>query len=193
MNTLRPFEIPLSGVNLIEASAGTGKTYNITSLYVRALIDKNVEVDQILVITFTKAATKELKDRILKRLRESIDALQNQEGGSDEFLENLINYVQKPDKAVYKLQQAVHSFDKAAVYTIHGFCQQVLQQYAFESGSSYDSEVISDDRELIQELIDDYWRKWVVEASKDPQKTPLLKLIVDTYSNPDNLLTKLAI
>ncbi len=64
------FEVPLKGISLVEASAGTGKTYNITSLYVRAVLELDLEPSQILVMTFTEAATAELKYRLRSRLRE---------------------------------------------------------------------------------------------------------------------------
>ena len=70
---------PLEGVNLIEASAGTGKTYTLTSLYIRLLIEQGLLVDQILVVTFTVAATQELKDRIRQRLKIARDAFDGAE------------------------------------------------------------------------------------------------------------------
>src|SRR5699024_5484528 len=163
MKLLQPFDIELSGINLVEASAGTGKTYNITSLYIRALIEKNLLVSKILVVTYTEAATKELKDRILTRIGESLKALRSGEAGdgSDEFLQQLITEVADPREAVTRLQQAIRSFDEAAIYTIHGFCYQALQEQAFESRVMYDAEMIGDDTELVQEAVDDYWRQWV--------------------------------
>src|SRR5699024_6835756 len=111
MKLLQPFDIELSGINLVEASAGTGKTYNITSLYIRALIEKELPVSKILVVTYTEAATKELKDRILTRIGESLKTLQTGavEDSSDEFLHQLIAEVSEPREAVVKLQQAMRS------------------------------------------------------------------------------------
>ena len=62
---------PLHGRNLIEASAGTGKTYTLAALFVRLILEKGLRVDQILVVTFTEAATEELRDRIRRRMREA--------------------------------------------------------------------------------------------------------------------------
>src|SRR5699024_2005268 len=187
MKPLKPFDIPLSGINLIEASAGTGKTYNITSIYIRTLIEKPVTVDQILVMTFTKAATKELKDRLLKRMRESILALKTGKSEKDTFVEKLLQSVQHRAQAIAALTKAVRSFDEAAIFTIHGFCQQVLQQYAFESGAQYNAELIEDESELTQELIDDYWRRWVADCSGDISKLALLRLMTAKGFNPAKL------
>ncbi|WP_176466275.1 exodeoxyribonuclease V subunit beta [Aliifodinibius salipaludis] len=193
MKLLKPFDIDLSGINLVEASAGTGKTYNITSLYIRALIEQDISVGKILVVTYTEAATKELKDRLLRRIRESIDVLKSGrvDDESDDFLGNLLTEVNHPEKAVTKLENAVRMFDEASVYTIHGFCYQALQEQAFESRALYDAEMIGDDKDLVQEAVDDYWRSWVAEVSENPQKQPLLKLLNEKGVNPDSLAGEL--
>ncbi|GAA5520935.1 exodeoxyribonuclease V subunit beta [Aliifodinibius salicampi] len=193
MELLEPFAIEFSGVNLVEASAGTGKTYNITSLYIRALIEQDISVGKILVVTYTEAATKELKDRLLKRIRDSIEVLKSgkMDKESDDFLEKLLDEVDHPPKAVEKLEKAVRMFDEASVYTIHGFCYQALQEQAFESGAMYDAEMIGDDSEIVQEAVDDYWRQWVAEVSEHPKKQPLLKLFIDNNVGPDTLAHEL--
>ena len=63
MKIFEPINTPLTGTNLIEASAGTGKTYTIAGLFLRLILEKQLTVNQILVVTFTKAATEELKER----------------------------------------------------------------------------------------------------------------------------------
>ena len=72
MHALNPITFPLTGQSLIEASAGTGKTYNITRIFIRLLLVKQVEVQQILVVTFTKAATEELRGRIAEAVNDAI-------------------------------------------------------------------------------------------------------------------------
>ncbi|MDZ7659107.1 exodeoxyribonuclease V subunit beta [Fodinibius sp.] len=193
MKLLQPFDIDLAGINLVEASAGTGKTYNITSLYIRALIEQDITVGKILVVTYTEAATKELKDRLLSRIRESIEVLKlgKVDNKSDDFLEDLLDEIEHPQKAVAKLENAVRMFDEASVYTIHGFCYQALQEQAFESRAMYDAEMIGDDKELVQEAVDDYWRSWVAEVSANPQKQPLLKLLNDRGIHPNSLASEL--
>jgi exodeoxyribonuclease V beta subunit len=188
-----PFSVSFSGIHLVEASAGTGKTYNITSLYIRALIELDISVNNILVVTYTEAATKELKDRLLNRIRESITALKANKVGNkkDEFLADLLAYVSDRQKAIQRLEQAIRTFDEAAVHTIHGFCYQALQEQAFESGAMYDAEMIGDDSELVLEAIDDFWRNWVAEASNDPSKRPLLQYLLDNGYSPDTLASEI--
>ena len=193
MQVLQPFEIDLSGINLVEASAGTGKTYNITSIYIRALIELEIPVGKILVVTYTEAATKELKDRLLKRIRESISVLAKGEASDerDQFLAELLQHTEDRDSAIRKLEGAVRSFDEAAIYTIHGFCYQALQEQAFESRAMYDAEMIGDDSELVLEAVDDYWRDWVSKATDDPSRRPVMKLLTDKGYNPDKLAAML--
>ncbi|MCW9708209.1 exodeoxyribonuclease V subunit beta [Fodinibius salsisoli] len=191
MQPLKPFDISLSGINLVEASAGTGKTYNIASIYVRALIEGGLSVSEILVVTFTKAATKELKDRLLSRLHESIEALLSDKEQEDQFLKELCEHVEDVPLAVQRLEQARRTFDEAAIFTIHGFCQQVLQDQAFESRALYGMEMIGDDAELLLEVIDDYWRNWVAEMSDHPYKQPLLQLMIDRGTTPESLAATL--
>lgn len=193
MKAMDPFDISFSGINLVEASAGTGKTYNITSLYIRALIELDMSVGNILVVTYTEAATKELKDRLLTRIRESVQVLKSGDLGKkqDDFLADLLENVNDREQAISRLKKAVRSFDEAAVYTIHGFCYHALQEQAFESGAMYDAEMIGDDHELVLEAVDDYWRNWVAEASEDPLKRPLLQFLLDNNYNPDELAKEL--
>jgi exodeoxyribonuclease V beta subunit len=133
-----------TGRSLIEASAGTGKTWTLTALYARLLLEKQLNVSQILVVTFTTAATAELRERIRKRLAELL-AVYEQGPGADDLLNRL--HAQYPDAASHRrLLLAVHGFDEAAIFTIHGFCQRALQDAAFEAGGDFDNELTHDDR-----------------------------------------------
>ncbi len=193
MKKLQPFELRFSGINLVESSAGTGKTYSITSLYIRALIEKEIDVDQILAVTYTEAATKELKDRILKRIRISLHVLKGNtaESTGERFYKELRNHVTDPKQAITRLEQALRKFDEASIYTIHGFCYRALQEQAFESGAIYDAELIGEDTELVQEAVDDYWRSWVAKVTDNPQQRPLLKMMTDENINPESLAGEL--
>ncbi|CAN7357528.1 exodeoxyribonuclease V subunit beta [Pseudomonas sp. LjRoot71] len=154
-----------SGRSLIEASAGTGKTWTLTALYARLLLEKQLSVSQILVVTFTTAATAELRERIRKRLAELL-AVYEQGPGSDDLLNRL--HAQYPDAASHRrLLLAVHGFDEAAIFTIHGFCQRALQDAAFEAGGDFDNELTHDDREIIDALLADLWRHEL--ASAEPE------------------------
>ncbi|TIH10679.1 exodeoxyribonuclease V subunit beta [Pseudomonas leptonychotis] len=154
-----------SGRSLIEASAGTGKTWTLTSLYARLLLEKKLSVSQILVVTFTTAATAELRERIRKRLAELLAVYDN--GPSDDKLLNDL-HAQYPDAASHRrLLLAVHGFDEAAIFTIHGFCQRALQDAAFEAGGDFDNELTHDDREIIDALLADLWRHELAAAEPE--------------------------
>jgi exodeoxyribonuclease V beta subunit len=154
-----------SGRSLIEASAGTGKTWTLTALYARLLLEKQLSVSQILVVTFTTAATAELRERIRKRLAELL-AVYDNGLGDDQLLNDL--YAQYPDAASHRrLLLAVHGFDEAAIFTIHGFCQRALQDAAFEAGGDFDNELTHDDREIIDALLADLWRHELAAAEPE--------------------------
>ena len=103
----RPFagEMPLTSLpstryHQIEASAGTGKTWNICALYVRLLLEKNLNADQILVVTFTKAATAELHERIRGRLAELHRAIEMDDDGDDPFIRRLFETTLAPESGI---------------------------------------------------------------------------------------------
>jgi exodeoxyribonuclease V beta subunit len=155
---------------LIEASAGTGKTYTITSLVLRLLLKKEISIDQILVVTFTEAAASELKDRILKRLKDALKGFQKkiiskEDEIEDPFIRQVVkDYDEKKGKDL--ITKALRSFDLAPVYTIHGFCYRILSENAFETKNFFDSEIITDENILIQQSADDFYRKYISKASK---------------------------
>jgi exodeoxyribonuclease V beta subunit len=159
MKPLDPLTLPLTGLALIEASAGTGKTYTIATLYLRLLLEAGLAVDRILVVTFTKAATEELRGRIRKRLRQALDWLEGEGGGGeDPLLEALLARVEDPEGARRLLADNLTRLDEAAVYTIHGFCQRMLQDHAFESGAPFEVEFITSEADLRRRVAEDFWR-----------------------------------
>lgn len=157
---------PLAGTNLIEAAAGTGKTYAIAGLYIRLVVEKGLSPGQILVMTYTVAATEELKERIRNNLRDAAWAFA--QGTSDDpFLKGLLERcdTESGRKLVHnRLRDALRNFDEAAVFTIHGFCQRMLQEHAFESGSFFDAKMITDQEEIKREMIEDFWRTHLYDA-----------------------------
>ena len=156
-------ESPLEGTNLIEASAGTGKTYTIAGLFLRLVLEKGFSVNDILVVTYTVAATEELRDRIRKKIREALEAL-SAGSSPDEFLNGLVQKNPDPRGAARLLQEALHDFDEASIFTIHGFCQRTLHESAFESGSLFDTELIPDQERLKEEIVRDFWRRYFYNA-----------------------------
>jgi exodeoxyribonuclease V beta subunit len=148
---------PIFGRILVEASAGTGKTYTIAALVVRLIVEKQLEIESILVVTFTEAATAELRDRIRRRLVEALE-LFSTGNGSDDFLLPLYQRSLDRDDARRRLQRALISFDQAAIHTIHGFCQRILRDRAFEARALFDTELVTDLTDFEQQLSDDFWR-----------------------------------
>ena len=182
----------LFGQQLIESSAGTGKTHAITCLYIRLLIELALPVREILVVTFTEAATAELKKRIREKIREGLEVL---DGAStiDPFLAGLYSKIANRDEAKANLLNAVSTFDEAAIFTIHGFCQQVLRDKAFESGSSFDAELITSQEHLLREIVEDFYRRELYSVSplflqsnfvKDLNVASMVKFVKSFVSNP---------
>ncbi len=120
----------LDGPHLLEASAGTGKTFAVEQIFVRLILESDLEVEQILVITFTRAATRELKERIRSSLEKALIELEEQTIQRD-YLKPFCG--QK--KAAQKLSDAISAFDRSQIFTIHGFCHRMLKEFAFESGA----------------------------------------------------------
>ena len=160
---MEPFDIihhPLRGTTLIEASAGTGKTYTIAGLYLRLVLEQGMAPADILVVTFTRAATEELRDRIRKRLREALRACRDgvPPGNGDRLLGHVAKQYGGDHEAVKNLSGAIRDFDEAAIYTIHSFCQRVLRENAFESSSLFTTELAKDSTGVTGEIVDDFWR-----------------------------------
>jgi len=157
MKPLELFGIPLEGTHLIEASAGTGKTYTIASLYIRLLLEKSLHVREILVVTYTVPATDELKTRIREKIRAALGAFES--GRSDDpFLAELLSRHSRHDHAIQALEFALRRFDEAAIFTIHGFCRRVLSEMAFESRSLFEHELITDQADLLKAVVGDFYR-----------------------------------
>ena len=163
---MKPFDLltsPLTGTNLIEASAGTGKTYTIAGLFLRLLLEKHLTVDQILVVTFTKAATEELKGRVRDKLLEARRALTSG-ASSDAGVSELVARVAHVETALERIQDALRDFDSAAIFTIHGFCQRVLADHAFETGDRFDTELMTEPVAMLTSVADDFWRQSLYQA-----------------------------
>lgn len=179
--------VPLEGRHLIEASAGTGKTYTLAGLYLRMVLERCLEVKNILVVTFTEAATKELRDRIRTNLQHALTLLLSPETEADPALKSILeNAVRKrsAEDVRVDLRRAVTSFDEASVFTIHGFCRRVLSDFSFESSTLFETELIKDQQKLIQEITDDFWRKHF------SQQSPILSGLTDYYDlSPSSLVS----
>jgi exodeoxyribonuclease V beta subunit len=157
-----------AGTSLVEASAGTGKTFTIAGLFLRLILEKKLSVREILVVTYTVAATEELRHRIRQTLAKGLQAFTT--GSSDDpFLDALVKkHADQRDDLVARLDRALYGFDEAPIYTIHGFCQRVLKDRAFETGNLFDTELVTDQTPLSRQIVEDYWRKHFYRAGKLP-------------------------
>jgi len=168
--SLKPFDAASAtlhpGVNVVEASAGTGKTYAIAMLVLRFVAEFNVPVEELLVVSYTKAATEELRSRIRARLLEARDLLAGtRRNCDDQGLLDYLNALSDTQRALKRLEIALLNMDRAAVFTIHGFCQRMLTEQALESGQLFDMELTADVSQVQNELVYDYWRRKLYDLS----------------------------
>lgn len=178
MNKVVLKDFPLSGSHLIEASAGTGKTYTIAALYLRLVAqgistggrEEPVGVPQILVVTFTKAAVSELKERLRKILT---DVRRHFAEDPDFKDPEIVDPGLRPivdgldaEKAVPLLEKAITEFDGASIFTIHGFCQKVLSEGAFTLSKQVPRSV-DDGTEVYEEALRLFFEREVLPNQED--------------------------
>ena len=161
--------LPEGAAWLLEASAGTGKTYQIAGLVLRLVAEYGLRIERILAITFTNAATAELRDRVRKRLSSALIALERGTADrGDGFVEHLLSLAQPSrEQMTAHLRIALRDFDLAAISTIHGFSQRMLSELAFESGQDADLELLSDPTEILEEIVDDELARFFHSAETD--------------------------
>ncbi|RRV04232.1 exodeoxyribonuclease V subunit beta [Pseudomonas sp. v388] len=187
---------PLRGSQLIEASAGTGKTFTISALYLRLVLGhgdqgsgfgRELLPPQILVVTFTDAATKELRDRIRTRLAEAARFFRDEIPSPDALIEQLRGQFSADlwPGCANRLDVAAQWMDEAAVSTIHSWCQRMLREHAFDSGSLFTQTLETDHSELLGEVLRDYWRRFCYPMNGDA-----LKWVRDNWSGPAALLPR---
>ncbi len=186
------FTCPLGGIRLIEASAGTGKTWNICALYLRLLLERQLDVQQILVVTFTKAATAELRDRIRSRIVQTLGELRSPGSAvatGDPFVGDLLAslrsaHAQDDEAMRLRLDAALQAFDEASIFTIHSFCQRALGDAPFTAGVPMKLEAMQDDSELVMEIVHDFWRRHV---AADTASSGLVAHLLSRKDTPDKL------
>ena len=167
--------LPLDGVRLIEASAGTGKTFTLATLFTRLVVEKGWRIGQILAVTFTDAATQELRKRIRERLAlaaQLVERAPSEQDSPEVVLTQVILHRQlalgeeTPAALARRLQTAADEIDLASIFTIHGFCTRVLREHALESGHTFDPPtLLPSERALHEELAADLWRVHANDAA----------------------------
>ncbi len=209
MKKLNIADFPLHGQRLIEASAGTGKTFTIAGLYNRLLLGHGrrsdaqqparLACDQILVVTFTVAATAELRGRIRARLRHTFEdclRLENKQSMQDqETYQYLLELAQQCGLTEAELNSSVQTelkpwlqanlalMDEASIYTIHGFCQRMLKQFAFDSGVMFSAEMVLDSERYLLQACEDIWRQHAYRLNE-----PQSRFLLSQYAGPQALM-----
>lgn len=192
--SLDPLTLPLQGERLIEASAGTGKTFTIGLLYLRLLLGLGGEaaytrplaVEEILVVTFTEAATAELRGRIRENIHKlRIACVRGQT--TDPMLDRLLAQIPDRTQAAAQLLAAERQMDDAGIFTIHGFCQRMLNLNAFESGMLFEQQLIEDELPLRRQAAADFWRRHCY-----PLPLPIARVMTQLWQGPEPLLTTLS-
>lgn len=196
-HVLQPDTFDLWGSRLIEASAGTGKTWTIAALYLRLVLghgadhgfERALRPAEILVMTFTRAATRELSDRIRERLLTAAQCFRGEKevDKDDAFLATLMSaYASAPERnrAAWALAMAAESMDDASVHTIDAWCQRMLREHAFDSGNLFDEELVADEEAMRIEACQDYWRQACYPLDADR-----LSRVLDIWANVDALIS----
>ena len=196
VQTLDALRFPLHGQRLIEASAGTGKTFTIALLYLRLVLQHGGDAaaqtsfsraltpPEILVVTFTEAATQELRDRIRVRLDQAAQVFADEASEPDKLLLALRAY-HAPEQwaaCAHRLRVAAQWMDEAAVATIHGWCWRMLREHAFDSGSLLQQELQTDLRALQQQVLHDHWRRHFY-----PLNAVASRALLSCFKTPDAL------
>ena len=182
MNVFSLTDFKLNGANLIEASAGTGKTYTISALFLRLILEKGVSVGEILVVTFTRAATAELK----QRLRNALVAAQRYIQTNtclDATLRLLFEKaLSMHGEALFaaRVNTALRAFDEAAIFTIHSFCQRAIKNNALLANSAFEMELSANANEIYEAVIYDFWRQHVLKDEALAKALQALKMLPDS-------------
>ena len=185
MTAVHPFNAvtdPLpTGSLALEASAGTGKTWTLTAITVRVVLETDLELPELLLVTFTRAATAELRDRVRRRLTEVARALDlldapgtDHAPDGDDLVQQIVRDIRSsaaPDVELARrrerLRRALSQLDEATISTIHGFCQSMLHHAALEAGIDFDAVLLDDDADLVAEVVDDHLARELRPAEPD--------------------------
>jgi exodeoxyribonuclease V beta subunit len=190
----RAFDVtgPLpTGVTVLEASAGTGKTYTIAGLAARYVADGK-PLEQLLIVTFTRMATAELRDRVRERLVNVEYGLERALAGetttaADPVLELLTTGdAETLETRRQRMADAIADFDKATIVTTHGFCQEVLGGLGIAGDLEPGITFVEDLSDLVSEVVDDlYLRRFHNQERPDFDRAQALQIAKEAVNNPD--------
>ncbi|PPI86399.1 exodeoxyribonuclease V subunit beta [Candidatus Pantoea edessiphila] len=187
---LNPITVPLQGNILIEASAGTGKTFTISLLYLRLLLGlkgdheyyRPFSIEEILVVTFTEVATIELRNRISNDIHQlRLSCIRGE--SSNPMHQLLIEQIQDRHKAIERLLFAEQNISNAAIYTMHGFCRKIIKSFVYDLNTLFKNEILSDEYILLKKLTSDFWQKFFCSVSMD-----IAKIILNEWKNAEDFL-----
>jgi len=150
-------KVPLQGKNLVEASAGTGKTYSIAILVLRLIIEQKIGIAQQLIVTFTRFAVAELQERIRHFIKMAYDVSCGLPI-ADDLITVLVQQAEDADGLKDRLRAELLMMDEANILTIHGFSQQILNEFAFETKQHFDASLQSDLSDIIRMAVNRFWR-----------------------------------
>ncbi len=193
-SSLQAFDVlqcPLNGRHLIEASAGTGKTYTLVNLYLRLLFEGGYLPEQVLVVTFTNAATQELVGRLRAKVRSFRQWLQGTASSQEE--DPLFRHLQRQCDPLFLQAHALRveqHFDQAPITTLHSFCQDSLSRYPLHSAQAFHWQLEQDFKPLMLECLSDFWRQ---HFYGEQANTPLLHLLLEKNITPEGLQTQFAL
>jgi len=158
--------VGLAGINLIEAAAGTGKTFSIATMVLRWILSTDHPVDSVLAVTFTNYATAELKERILNFLEKGLEFFKKPENCGDETIKAVCSCFPDRRKAAAKLKKAINDFDTASIFTIHGFCRKLIREHAFELGIDFQME-LSEESSPADDAAVTFFRQNIADCEKN--------------------------
>ena len=197
IKVFQPNKYPLTnGMRLIEASAGTGKTFSLSHLVLRLLTEKEYSINEILVVSFTEATASEIKANIVERLILALKTIESITTNPKPYeVDNVLNEwlklnITSKEKAIYYsslLLEALERIDNADFTTIHGFCSKTLRREAIENGSYLNPKIEKDSHSLINEIVEEYWKKEILEIEISD-----LKGLLKTNFNRKNLIQVLS-
>jgi exodeoxyribonuclease V beta subunit len=189
MKKIDIFSINLSGIKMIEASAGTGKTFTIILLYLRFLLGINIKkkysIKNILIITYTKNAVKEIKKRLEKNIYKMyLDCLKKKTNNKNYI--KIFNKIKNFKKATYKLKSAYENINDISIYTIHGFCQYILKKKNNYYEYLIDKKKVYEENFLYKESTYNFWRNFFYPCNKE-----ISNIILQYWKSPEDLFKKI--